>query len=1459
MSGCTFSSITRSKGSGGCISVSNNEDENGDYKVEIFDCTFEGCSVVGEEEEIGGGALFYEASSKTNLLIDMCSFYCCRARYEERSVGYGGGIKSNLLSESDETDFVISSPTCSSDKPNNTMFGMDLFISSPSLIKSIKNETLPFMKNRLEMLTVDSQIVYNGENMKYAIPLIYYWKEIGSSVNVAREGNNVVVCGMLEYPCASVDYGVKRGGNLGIESIAVQGICDVKSVIEMSGMKLEGTNGESDKIQFAQALEGDGDAVVEGKGVVQFSELGIQIPSAFDNGANILIQTGSDLVKTSVTEIAGFSTMHEIMSISADCVTTMNSVTFEDISLSRKSAIVMSESVISERKNDNSEEVWNILFEQRTFVNVKHNVSNNPSLICFDISKEARLKMENSSINNCGSISSNEGGGVFFLLDDRGRLEVNHTNVTECFCSNIGRGGGLFLKSQNVSQKALTFVLSNITFKENVTSKGRNVFVKCTDLDSQISESQFLINFGEPFVRELAICGCTADNYGDEEDLLRRVFVFRSEFIFVSSIAGNRSESKNCGEMKGACLSLNVGLSHINPSDYSQLYIWNETALTGSCSAQKVAIKSMEANRNAEIKVREIELESEGVVNTSESVRFEKLSFVFSGMPNVVCSCFMQQLNGSLILESVTFLSESGSMENSQTLFDFSLIVVEEGLFEAEKCSVGHLKFSKPVFNILHSEMATFDDVGVDDVEFKSSVIECGKSEEVSISKLKTTNIGSADRLVESPKGSQVAVSFAEKILMELCVFGWNPFSETKRNEISCEVCRWNGSIVDLSKSEAVERDTNICNSLKGGMSVSGGSVDIEKGELMNNNPSIEKYSYVRRNIICSDSGTLNVMSLKGGDGVKDDLSMWILNDGCSLMGIVEERASPLFIPTLREVETEEKEGVLDVVFWGTLFLPCNLSFHVVSSVGDVEQMETHEISESGLVSEEEVHGTTGLEMVRGAEASAEVRVCILFGDGHSPSATESFILKNRSDVESKGDERIAERGKEGKSSWALIVIIMAIVLLIVLIVSIIFIVRWKKVKNEAEDLREIVNDNIKKDPKAFEMVTMDMSPEEQWRRAEKEAEKKNEERIKKRVYDTKMQHSESSEHLLSESGSTEYILGKDSDKIPEWALEKDEEEEEETRKRTPSPSISSTCSTDSDSTFVREEDLCPTTSSMSNLVDAMACSSPHEKLIVDLRDSLFMLLHGRNKTKEMPIGPLQEREVSAAQILFWVANLALHSFDEMENKLQSLSNLSPHIVLFSEHMVICIVMRSDFSSDDSDSSSISSSTVVTSASDDDDDDSLPSSAFEDEDDYKKECLRWKAPELLMNKKMGATKESVSFSIGMMLWECVTLEIPFGEYEGVVAGQKIVNGERPDFLKTEGSNLGGLIIACTRTESEHRMSLGDVKRELSENFPPGAAMLTVTDALGLMQESEGNERELKEIGTEGEFENMKFE
>ncbi|KAH7826674.1 uncharacterized protein MONOS_14866 [Monocercomonoides exilis] len=239
------------------------------------------------------------------------------------------------------------------------------------------------------------------------------------------------------------------------------------------------------------------------------------------------------------------------------------------------------------------------------------------------------------------------------------------------------------------------------------------------------------------------------------------------------------------------------------------------------------------------------------------------------------------------------------------------------------------------------------------------------------------------------------------------------------------------------------------------------------------------------------------------------------------------------------------------------------------------------------------------------------------------------------------------------------------------------------------------------------------------------------------------------------------------------------------------------------------------------------------------------MLLHGRNEKKEMAIGSLKEREMTAAQILFWVANLALHSFDE-EKELPSLANLSPHIVLFSEHMVICIALHSDCSSsDDSDSSSICSMSMVSSSSSNISvmserftDSPPPSSAFEDSEDNRKECLRWKAPELLMNKKMGATKESVAFSIGMMVWECLTLDIPFGEYEAEVAGDKISKGERPSLEREMGTSFTEMVHHAFSPQPFNRPSLVEMKREFIQKFPVGGVIMTVSDAIDVEDENE---------------------
>ncbi|KAH7826564.1 uncharacterized protein MONOS_7899 [Monocercomonoides exilis] len=1085
--------------------------------------------------------------------------------------------------------------------------------------------------------------------------------------------------------------------------------------------------------------------------------------------------------------------------------------------------------------------------------------------------------IEECSITNCKSASSAEGGGMRVVQkSEESVLKVNGSSFSMCKCSTgSGCGGGLHIDGYDPNANygnetqipSLKFKIVNILFVMNEAHVGKDIFIRCFSIAHQINETLFALNYNQESLNSNnSICGRDIESEGDV-DLIPLITYYYSTQVFLN---GTGSDGRQCGAQTNPCSSINCGVDHIEQGVMNAILIDGEGAVTKECVVGDLDVNSLKKTQgivrlNCKI---EKSAEKDCVMEFVNECSVERCSFQFEDGFVSTHNCLMKVKNGSMEIQKCEFFSspttielklnssiasdESGELKISETTFrdihstksilsfckESSVIIVETRMSnikcEGDVVSVGGK--AKVEMKIMVIENVTLGSetcvVAMEDAEQEVSVLNC--------------SFGKCVNSVD--KGSMMQMRRSKEVKVEACVFDGEKEVEIINEEVEGKegLCEWNGSLVDIENSKVVMRETTIMKSKRGGLWVGGGNVKIEKGEFENNNPSIEGYGSARRNAICEGNGELNVMSLKGGDGVLPNTSLWILNEGCEFEGMIEERASSFFIPVVEEARNETaSDGKTIIALSGRLLLPCNVSLKLGFRNGREEVVESYGIGEKESVSENEIVAVVSSVQMGAVGAETEVSVSLLFGKGDSPSLTDSFILKNRSETEGKGDDRIVEGGKEGKSYWLLIVIVLVVILLIILISLVIFIVRWKKAKNENKDLREIVNDNFRKDPKAFEMVTMEMSPEEQWRRIERGAEKKNDERIKKRVYERNMEHSESSEHLLSESGSTEYILGKDSDKIPEWMLEKVDEKEEEIRKRTTSPSISSissTSTTDSDSTFVRGEDLCPTTSSMSNLVDAMACSSPHEKLIVDLRDSLFMLLHGRNEKKEMAIGSLKEREMTAAQILFWVANGALHSFDE-EKELPSLANLSPHIVLFSEHMVICIALHSDCSSsDDSDSSSICSMSIVSSSSSNVSvmserftDSPPPSSAFEDCEDNRKECLRWKAPELLMNKKMGATKESVAFSIGMMLWECLTLDIPFGEYEAGIAGDKIVKGERPQLDVVENTTYGNLIRVCLSPGREGRPMLSELKKEFFEHFPAEAKILTVSDAIDLKE------------------------
>ncbi|KAA6377542.1 MAG: hypothetical protein EZS28_026931 [Streblomastix strix] len=112
------------------------------------------------------------------------------------------------------------------------------------------------------------------------------------------------------------------------------------------------------------------------------------------------------------------------------------------------------------------------------------------------------------------------------------------------------------------------------------------------------------------------------------------------------------------------------------------------------------------------------------------------------------------------------------------------------------------------------------------------------------------------------------------------------------------------------------------------------------------------------------------------------------------------------------------------------------------------------------------------------------------------------------------------------------------------------------------------------------------------------------------------------------------------------------------------------------------------------------------------------------------------------------------------------------------------------------------------------------------------EYIRWRSPEYLgLNEKweelinnnnnnnqlsnsidqiVNPIESNLVFSIGMVLYEIITVEIPFGEFDAISASKQLVKGKRPSLSEFNQTVIGDLIESCWQQDPKQRISLNDL-------------------------------------------------
>ncbi|KAH7831266.1 uncharacterized protein MONOS_3886 [Monocercomonoides exilis] len=1124
----------------------NERESEEKHKAKLLNCTMEGCSLAersfGESPLVMASSVLFENSNFSNVV--------------NTGSGEGGVAKvilkgnENLIINSTNASFCslstgngkggflyLDCQNCLNEKPflfenvsfanNNAAIGKNMFILGKDFNASVTNDSFNFDYSSM----INDKTLFVGSDSHHSNKDLFVFLIPYSSfeIFISSSGFDVARCGSEEEPCFTMWKGMENmEKDIGKKTIQIEGSTVIRDSFNVSNylikksVKMEEENVKA-ILNFEKAIGSQLEYFMENDGQLELSNIQLQLASGFDNSAKTIISNKEGtLVITGCAFHSEAGVNNEFDCVFVDAIggcVEVNDLSIEsrnvgnsifvihDIGLTCQLKNVRVESlnesggcILSIKKsepglkiNEGGEGV-NIEIEKTSFSGVKRS-DNGASILESKSEKKIDLVVNESNITEVKAEESEKGGAIFFTLGSSGSMKMLDSTISHCSCSgSTGKGGGVYLATKERGELNFTFV--GMKFSANTANVGNDVFIECFNITSQINESQFQFDLRENhYSRINAIYGIDSCDYPRDTDLIDFVTIHQSDTIIVSSLNG--SNEKQCGTNALPCDSIEHGLMHLTSEYVSLLHIDTKSAIEEEINLKEMSLSSKSRDL-CEVEVKSnIGKTREALISTTGTVSLSRVNFVFDSEFISSHDSLISPEGGILEIMNCSFttkqLTEGINAEFAN--IPFHIFNMAKGELQLDGCTMSNLILHESTLYLSSPLPSVIDSLTICNSTIKTSLININECGQLTIKNFKTENItveGNEESFISclstkntiqltnctiggvntmTTKGKLMKLEDCLDVKMDSCLFDGmtNERNEQNSNTEEEEMCRWEGSLVDVVKSSVMMKDTTISNSQEGGITMSGGTMTINDGRFENNNPSIEGYPSLRRNIICSDSGVLNVMSLKGGDGWKDNTSLWMLNEGCSFEGIVSERDSPFFIPVLESVEAKEETDRMKLIFKGMLLIPCNLSFSVVKRKGEEKEIEKHNFETNGFLTEREVEGSVGKDLISNCGDETEVSVHVLFGYEEFPSSTNSFILKNASISPPKDDERIVEGGNKNNNGnvnmieWSLFAFIGCVaVVIILLFVIVVVVVLLRRKLREAERKAEAADSEAK-------------------------------------------------------------------------------------------------------------------------------------------------------------------------------------------------------------------------------------------------------------------------------------------------------------------------------------------------------------------------------------------------------------
>ncbi|KAK2942857.1 hypothetical protein BLNAU_22218 [Blattamonas nauphoetae] len=318
--------------------------------------------------------------------------------------------------------------------------------------------------------------------------------------------------------------------------------------------------------------------------------------------------------------------------------------------------------------------------------------------------------------------------------------------------------------------------------------------------------------------------------------------------------------------------------------------------------------------------------------------------------------------------------------------------------------------------------------------------------------------IRNVDVLLESSDPSFVFLSATQAtiILREGIISGPTTPSFTHYEDDGNNLCSWTTGALHLTNCSMNVSDTKLTHLSQGVINMKGGTVSFVSSLFSDNTPSFEPFSSFRRNLICSDNGSIDVGSLTGGDGMLDHPHLWMATDGCTMTGEYSKPLSPLFIPTLSNTSTssfDKKKELFEVEVKGSTLIPCGLSLEVFEMMKNKKEGENErfQLSNNTTTSftETSVRLTLPSSSLISLRSELEWRGRLIFGNNQQTDTT--FV------IQLSRTEKLAESVKENMKWWLPLAIVLTTGLLVVVVIVVLCVWRRKKSGGKEDMMRLMV------------------------------------------------------------------------------------------------------------------------------------------------------------------------------------------------------------------------------------------------------------------------------------------------------------------------------------------------------------------------------------------------------------------